>query len=234
VVKAAEQEPEKYGKLLADMDRRRAVSGIYRRLKIAKQAEQIRAEPPPLPNRGPYRIIVADPPWLYDEYDEDSSQRGIGPYPRMTVDEICALKVQGLAHNDCVLWLWTTNAHMPDAYDVLAAWGFKAKTILTWAKDRMGTGKWLRGKTEHCLLAVRGNPNVTLTNQTTLLHAPVRGHSEKPAEFYDLVEALCPAPRYAYLSARYNRDRWDCHGDEVPATGNDDPDREAVAGTRSK
>jgi N6-adenosine-specific RNA methylase IME4 len=59
----------------------------------------------------------------------------------------------------------------------------------------MGNGDWLRGKTEHCLLAVRGKPVVTLTNQTTLLHAPARGHSQKPMEFYSLVESLCPAPR---------------------------------------
>jgi hypothetical protein len=42
-------------------------------------------------------------------------------------------------------------------------------TMLTWAKDRMGNGYWLRGQTEHCILAVPGNPIVTLVNQTTLL-----------------------------------------------------------------
>jgi N6-adenosine-specific RNA methylase IME4 len=58
-----------------------------------------------------------------------------------------------------------------------------------------------------------------LTNQTTLLHAPVRGHSVKPVEFYDLVESLCPAPRYADLFSRYRHsDHWDCHGDQAPPT----------------
>jgi hypothetical protein len=41
-------------------------------------------------------------------------------------------------------------------------------------------------------MAVRGKPVVTLTNQTTLLHAPVRAHSQKPVEFYDLVEFALP------------------------------------------
>ncbi len=58
---------------------------------------------------------------------------------------------------------------MRDAFSVVEAWGFRHRTILTWAKDRMGTGDWLRGQTEHCLMAVRGKPVVTLTNQTTLL-----------------------------------------------------------------
>src|SRR6516162_6421540 len=63
IVEAAEAEPEKYGKLLDDMDRTGRVNGIYRRLKIFQQAERIRAEPPPLPGNGPYHCAVVDFPW---------------------------------------------------------------------------------------------------------------------------------------------------------------------------
>jgi N6-adenosine-specific RNA methylase IME4 len=78
-------------------------------------------------------------------------------------------------------------------------------------------GKWLRGITEHVIMAVRGKPIVTLTNQTSWFEAPTRGHSVKPPEFYDFVESLCPAPRYADLFSRYkHNDGWDCHGDEAP------------------
>ena len=57
-----------------------------------------------------------------------------------------------------------------------------------------------------------------VSNQTTVLFAPARGHSIKPREFYDLVESLVPAPRYADLFSRYRHNkRWDCHGDEAPA-----------------
>lgn len=141
--------------------------------------------------------------------------RGVGPYPRMTLDEIIALPVPSIAAPDCILWLWTTNAHMREAFAVLDAWGFEQKTILTWAKDKMGKGWWLRGKTEHCLLAIRGKPIVDLSNQTTLLMGPVRAHSQKPEEFYQLVETLCPAPRYCELFARQQREGWDGHGDEA-------------------
>jgi hypothetical protein len=82
IVDAAEAEPEKFGKLLADMDRTGQVHGVFRRLNIAKQAERIRAEPPPLPGRGPYRVLVVDPPWLFDERDEDSSRTGFWPLPQ--------------------------------------------------------------------------------------------------------------------------------------------------------
>jgi N6-adenosine-specific RNA methylase IME4 len=218
VVAAAEAEPERFGKLLADMDRTGRVNGVHRRLKIARQAELLRKEPPPLPGRGPYRVIVADPPWPYEIRREDPSHRAATPYPQMSIAQICALPVGSIAAPDSILWLWTTNLHMLNGgREVLDAWGFAPVTILTWAKDKFGTGSWLRGQTEHCILATRGKPTVQLTNQSTLLQAPVRAHSEKPDEFYELVEKLCPAPRYADLFSRdHHNSKWDCHGDEVP------------------
>lgn len=214
IVKAAEAEPEKFGKLVEDMDRTGRVDGPFKRLKVMKQSEAIRKEPPPLPNKGPYRVIAADPPWPYELRKEDPSHRATHPYPQMSMDEIRAVEVAAIAHEDCVLWLWTTNHHMREAFTVLDAWGFQHKTILTWVKDRMGTGDWLRGQTEHCLMAVRGNPTVHLTNQTTALMGPMRANSQKPDEFYSFIEKLCPAPRYAELFSRQARENWDGHGDE--------------------
>jgi N6-adenosine-specific RNA methylase IME4/ParB-like chromosome segregation protein Spo0J len=215
VVEAAEREPERFATLQADMDRTGRVNGPYKRLKVAIQADAIKREPPPLPGNGPYRVIVADPPWPYDKRHPDPPiNRAVHPYPTISLAQIGALRVGSIAHADCVLWLWTTNYHMREAFDALAAWGFEQRTILTWAKDRMGCGDWLRGQTEHCLLAVRGKPVVTLTKQSTLLHGPARAHSQKPEQFYQFVEGLCPAPRYCDLFSRYRHsDRWDCHGD---------------------
>lgn len=220
IVAAAEAEPEKFGKLVEDMDRTGRVDGPFKRLKVARQAEAIRKEPPGLPGKGPYRVIVADPPWPYELRKEDPSHRATHPYPQQSIDGICRLDVLSIAHEDCILWLWTTNHHMREAFAVLDAWGFQHKTILTWAKDRMGTGDWLRGQTEHALMAVRGSPIVHLTNQTTLLHGPLRENSRKPDEFYDFVERLCPAPRYATLYHRgVTRSNWDGHGDEAVQGG---------------
>ena len=137
----------------------------------------------------------------------------------MSIDQICSLNVGGIAHENCILWLWTTNHHMREAFTVLDAWGFQQKTILTWVKDKMGMGDWLRGQSEHCIMAVRGGPIVHLTNQTTILHGKVRQHSRKPEEFYEFVEKLCPAPRYGELFSRHDRENWDGHGDEVGLHG---------------
>jgi N6-adenosine-specific RNA methylase IME4 len=223
VVEAAEADPENCGPLVDDMNRTGSVNGVHKRLKVMRQAEAILHEPPPLPNRGPYRVIVADPPWPYDVRQQDPRRRATHPYPQMSIAQICAVDVSSLAHKDSILWLWCTNFHIVRyAAPVLDAWGFKEKTILTWAKDRFGTGDWLRGQTEQCILATRGKPTTQLTNQSTLLRGPMRKNSEKPVEFYDFIEKLCPAPRYAYLFSRYqHNDKWDCHGDEAPAPNTD-------------
>ena len=132
----------------------------------------------------------------------------------MTAEEIAALPIADRATDDAMLWLWTTNSHLPEAWAIIEAWGFTYKTMLTWAKNRMGTGDWLRGQTEHCLLCVRGKPTINLTNQTTLLHATLRQHSKKPNEFYAMVEALCPGSKLE-LFQRTPREGWTGHGNEV-------------------
>src|SRR6516164_1047661 len=112
VVDAAEIEPERFGKLKEDMDRTGQVNGPFKRLKVMRQAEEIRKEPPPLPGNGPYRVIIADPPWPYDVRQEDPSHRATHPFPQMSIAQICAMKVQEIAHDDCILWLWATNFHL--------------------------------------------------------------------------------------------------------------------------
>ncbi len=128
------------------------------------------------------------------------------------------LAVEALAADDAILWLWTTNAFLERGFGICRAWGFEPKTTLTWAKDKVGTGFWLRGQTEHCLLAVRGRPIVTLTSQSTLVVAPVREHSRKPDTFFELVESLCPALPGGRLElfARQARPGWTAWGAEAP------------------
>lgn len=224
VVAAAEAEPEKYARLVEQMDRTGRANGVWRRLANMQQAERIRAEPPPLPMRGPYRVSVVDIPWAYEPDDDDAAERGVLPYSTLSIQQACALDVGSIVHADSALFLWVTNfilvrgLHLP----VLHAWGFEPKTLVTWPKDRAGQGHYAKGQSEHMVLAVRGKPVVTLTNQTTLLQGPFHlvrkaAHSAKPVEAYAYIESLCPAPRYADVFSRYrHNDRWDCHGDELP------------------
>lgn len=183
----------------------------------ARLAAELRAKPLPVAS-GRFDIIVADPPWAYEKRADDITGRGRISYPSMPTDAICALPVAARSEESCILWLWTTNAFMRDALRVVDAWDFAEKTILTWVKDRMGLGDWLRGQTEHCILAVRGRPLVQLTNETTVLRGPVREHSRKPDEFFELVDRLCPGTKLE-MFAREARSGWVAWGAEPEMFG---------------
>lgn len=176
-------------------------------------AETIRKNPIVTPD-GRYQVIVVDPPWKYGSRAEDVTHRGKNPYPDMDTDEILKLPVPKLAQPNCILWLWTTNAFMRDAYCCLDKWGFDDKTILTWDKEIMGLGDWLRNVTEHCILSVKGKPVVALTNQTTIIHEKRREHSRKPEAFYSMVNKLCPGSKLEMFS-RQVREGWTQWGAEA-------------------
>jgi len=188
-----------------------SINRAYKRAKKEAVREAQAIEEVSIPE-GVFRVIVVDPPWPYKNLASDAEHRARSPYPTMTLDDIKQLTIASA--DDCILWLWTTNAFMHDALHVLEAWGFEPKTILTWEKDKMGLGDWLRGKTEHCILAIKGKPQVNLTNETTIIHGPLREHSRKPDEFYTLVGSLCPGRKLEMFS-RQKREGWERHGNET-------------------
>jgi N6-adenosine-specific RNA methylase IME4 len=76
-------------------------------------------------------------------------------------------------------------------------------------------GYYLRNNTEHAVFATKGKPMVP---ETALISSwfqwPRRRHSEKPDEFFGLVEQISPGP-YLELFARRRRPGWDAWGNEV-------------------
>jgi N6-adenosine-specific RNA methylase IME4 len=123
----------------------------------------------------------------------------------MSLEEIAEIDLP--AADDCVLWLWTTHKFMRHSFNLLDGWGFQDKAIVTWVKDRMGLGSWLRSQSEFCIMAVKGRPIIQLSNQTTIVHGPLREHSRKPDEFYDMVDSLCVGRKIDWFS-RETRTGW--------------------------
>ncbi len=101
VVEAAKEDPEKFAHLVERMDRTGSINGALRQLKIARESEKIRQEPKPLP-QGPFRVGVIDPPWLYEDESYSLYRRGVVPYPVMSVEEIMAIPVPEIMHQDSV------------------------------------------------------------------------------------------------------------------------------------
>jgi N6-adenosine-specific RNA methylase IME4 len=166
---------------------------------------------------GPYDVIVCDPPWPYGTQYNAEGRRAANPYPEMSLEEIGAdgdREIAAKAAPDCILWLWTTHKFMRHSFPLLDRWGFADKQIVTWEKQKIGLGSWLRSKSEFCIMAMRGSPTVHLTNQSTMIHGPAREHSRKPDEFYDMVESLCLGVRRYDRFTREPRPAWDGGGNQ--------------------
>ncbi len=188
VVQAAEQEPEQFGHLVAEMDRTGKVSAAHRAVRRAQDEKQIIGL---APVAGKFKTLVLDPPW---QYDADFLGRGKPTYATTGHAELLALPVANWAEENCHLYLWTTNAMFPAAFELLAKWGFRHNTILTWAKPYFGLGTHFRGQTEHVIFGIRGALATRSNSISTLFEAPVGGHSEKPEKFYEIVRAASYPP----------------------------------------
>lgn len=168
---------------------------------------------------GKYSVIYADPPWSYrNKKTGGSMQSGAeAKYSTMTVDDICKLNVRGIAGKNSVLFLWVTVPMMEEGFQVLKAWGYKYKTMITWHKVMsLGMGYWFRGQTEHILLGVRGSVKAFRYQHPNFIQAKIENHSGKPEEFRQLIERATKGlnPRIE-LFARKKVNGWDAWGNEV-------------------
>lgn len=181
-----------------------------RKDELNRQQDDINAGRIVLPD-GVFEVIVIDPPWPYGTKYDPKGRRIANPYPEMSLEEIQDIELP--MADDCVLWLWTTHKFMRHSFGILDTWKFKDVAILTWVKNKIGMGNWLRSQSEFCVMAVYGKPQVNLANQTTVLNGQARQHSRKPEEFYALVESLCIGRRLDYFS-REKREGWEQLGNQ--------------------
>ena len=177
-----------------------------------------------------YKTIVADPPWKYGKWGVGSNKSVFSekhneiaepmPYKTMSVEEIKDLNVASLADDNCELYLWTTQKYLPDAFEVLKAWGFKYCQTLTWCKTPMGTGQGgvYCPTNEFLILARKGKmPRVKRVNTTWWNVKRTNKHSKKPEFFQDLIETVSESPRLEMFARRERKD-WDVWGNEVESS----------------
>lgn len=175
---------------------------------------------------SPYHVILADPPWSYS----NSGTRGaaLNEYKTMTIDDICALPVQTVAADDCILLLWATNPLIPEALKVCNAWGFKYVTSFPWVKlssppqinffgewnykPNYGVGFWVRGCSEHVFICKRGKVSPPSNDFVGILSENFF-HSRKPENIYEYAESM--SGPYLEMFARRQRKGWDVFGNEV-------------------
>lgn len=152
-------------------------------------------------------------------------------YATMKLADIIALPVNEIAAPDAILVLWVTWMHLPLAFKVIEAWGFKYATGMPWLKITQrsiadmegvepiyGPGPWFQHCTELILIARRGHPFGAEGNprpaRKGIIMAPRQGHSRKPDELQRWIDAKFPGPKLE-MFARRQRAGWTVWGDQV-------------------
>jgi N6-adenosine-specific RNA methylase IME4 len=191
------------------------------------------------PAAEPFRLILADPPWSFQNYGQRGHGAARSVYPLLSDQDLAALPVERIAAKDsaCVLWCSSPALAEGRGSRLLEAWGFRPVTpIFVWVKQYpsgapyCGLGHYTRSGTETALLGLRGScprakdASAVLQVHTAKLESLSVGeegdeekHSSKPVEFHARLERLWPelAPRVE-LFARRRRDGWAAWGSEAP------------------
>lgn len=187
----------------------------------------------PLLPAGPFRCILADPPWQMKMRSEKGMGKspdglvdgGVRHYSTMAIDDLFCLDPAGAAADDCIMFMWAIDPMLPVAIDLGSKWGFTFKTVgFYWVKSSkhtkpgatgypIGPGYWTRANPEQCLLFTRGAPKRLSASVRRLIVAPRREHSRKPDEQYAAIKALCAGPRLE-MFARTERPGWTAWGDQ--------------------
>lgn len=190
-----------------------------------------------------FGVVLADPPWAFKSYaasKNPQSERDVERhYPTIKLAQIKTVPVATLAaKTGCHLFLWATGPCLPQALEVMSAWGFKYSGVaFTWIKLKkshnqnqlrilptvdsdfhVGLGFTTRKNAEFCLLGRRGNARRLARDVRELIIAPRREHSRKPDEVYGRIERYATGP-YIELFARQRRPGWTSWGDEIQKFG---------------
>lgn len=169
-----------------------------------------------------YKIIYADPPWSYNDKMSGHSFSLDHEYETQSKDWIKNLNVGGVADTNCVLFMWAVSPQLPEALEVMKAWGFKYITVaFCWSKNTVNgkkvsnLGRWTMGNVEICLLGRKGKPQRICKNIKQLVEAERTTHSKKPDEVRERIVALVGDLPRLEMFARQKIDGWDVFGDEV-------------------
>jgi N6-adenosine-specific RNA methylase IME4 len=173
--------------------------------------------------KGKYRVILADPPWKYDNdraMPDGSLTPAASSYAGLTLAELQKLPIEAHALKNAVLFCWTTNAHLDIALQLVPAWGFEYKTNYVWDKVQGRPGPYGYMIHELLLVCTRGSctPDVPILqhDHASIFRERRSGeHSEKPAAARKLITSLYPEGPYLELFARERVRGWASFGNDA-------------------
>jgi N6-adenosine-specific RNA methylase IME4 len=179
-----------------------------------------------------YQIIYADPPWDFGGggvyQDGGRARRATADqYPLMKFKDLVMLPIRQITDEDCLLFLWTTDQHLPDALTLLNSWGFQYCTVAFYWVKKYHTGStcfnvgcWTMKSVEQVLLGTRGKPLKFKKerNIKQLVEEERTTHSRKPDEVRKRIVSLVGDRPRVELFAREKTGGWDVWGNEIEPT----------------
>lgn len=169
-----------------------------------------------------YRVIYADPPWSYNDKMDGHNHGAETHYQTQGIEWIKSLAVSEIAEKDSILFMWAVSPLLPEAFDVIKAWGFKYKTVgFCWIKETplfntvANLGRYTMGGMEICLIATKGSPKRVSASVRQIVYAQRTAHSRKPNEVRTAIVDLMGDVSRVELFARQKHNGWDSWGNEV-------------------
>ncbi len=171
-----------------------------------------------------YDIILADPPWSYQQFSEKKHGSAKAHYDLMSNEDLYELPVEAIAKKDCVLFMWATFPKLKEAITLLESWGFRYVTVaFVWVKLNKGGVGYFHGvgfhtasNVEIVLLGKKGNLKRVDNSISQLIVSKLRQHSRKPDELYVKIEKLYGGDKNKIeLFARERREGWDVFGNQL-------------------
>lgn len=168
--------------------------------------------------KGKYNVIYADPPWPYPERLDLKNLYGATNYhyERMSIKDICNMKVKDLTTDNSALFLWVATGFLEESFEVIKSWGFDYKSQMMWVKNggHGGIGYYFWGDHELLLVAIKGSflPKKVFSS---VYSSPREKHSKKPDGIYEIIETMYPKQKYLELFARQKRKGWTSFGDQL-------------------
>lgn len=167
------------------------------------------------PGDKKYRIVYADPPWKYGNAMPEYVTEPQDYYLLMDTVDICAMPVKDICERDAVLFLWSTSPHLPEALEVVKAWGFEYKTTFVWDKIKHNMGHYNSVRHEFLLVCTRGACTPDVKKLFDSVVSIERGeHSKKPEYFREVIETLYTYGNKIELFARSAPHGWDVFGNQ--------------------
>lgn len=172
-----------------------------------------------------YKIIYADPAWVYQDKSK-SHGGGAESHYNCTPTEEMGKIIQNIPINeDSICLMWCTYPQLEEGLKLMNLWGFKFKTVaFTWIKKNkksnsffFGMGRYTRGNPEIVLLGTKGKgiKRINASVPNLQIHR-IAQHSKKPDMIRkEIVRLFGDVPKIE-LFARQKITGWDAWGNQVP------------------